>query len=369
MNQQIPRTSIAGENLFLRGSKQNHFNLIRIIAATAVLFCHSFVLTGHVEPGLFGSSWGGIAVYVFFVISGYLVTGSLMRHGTKEYFIARACRIYPGLWVALIVTVAMCPDIFQNPLSAAKYLIFNSLLVFGIRYGETHLFPNNPYPATLNGSLWTLPYEVWCYIGIAAIGGVGLLRKKNLPFVFAAFALICIILLVFLPNLLAALPQRPLSPERALRLGFLFFCGAAVFIFRESLKTNALITFSCFVITFLIFSAVQHLKLNNDIAFIIGAPFFSFGVLSLAYLNFPALTSYNRLGDYSYGMYIYAFPIQQTLVALTGTTNPHFLTLIAFPVTLLFAVLSWIYVEKPSKNMFRSPAPSSRTSISRVPTD
>ena len=157
--------------------RDNNFNLIRIMAALAVLVTHSFALaigTGAAEPfrDSLGMTMGTIAVDIFFVTSGFLVTGSLLtRHSALEFLWARTLRVFPALLVMLLLTVfGLGPLVTSWPLSAYLtdagtygYLLKCATLVSGVQYNLPGVFADNPFKSAVNGSLWSLPYEIRMY--------------------------------------------------------------------------------------------------------------------------------------------------------------------------------------------------------------
>lgn len=169
----------------LIGDRDNNLNLVRITAALAVLVTHSFALTlgPNAEPlrQHLGTTLGTMAVDVFFVASGFLVTFSLAkRQSVLEFVLARALRILPALFVMLLLSVAVLGPAFTAlPLAdyfadrrVATYLIKGATLVTGIEFELPGVFLRNPYPAVVNGSLWTLPWEVAMY-GLLLLAWIG----------------------------------------------------------------------------------------------------------------------------------------------------------------------------------------------------
>jgi peptidoglycan/LPS O-acetylase OafA/YrhL len=163
--------------------RDNNFNLIRIVAALAVLVTHSFAVaigTGDAEPfrGSLGMTMGSIAVDVFFITSGFLVTSSLLnRQSTIEFIWARAVRIFPALLVMLFLTVFVFGVLFTSlPISTYLslpktyiYLVKCGTLFMGVDYTLPGVFASNPYKSVVNGSLWTMPYEVCMYAILALV--------------------------------------------------------------------------------------------------------------------------------------------------------------------------------------------------------
>jgi len=184
------------------GNRQNNFTLIRIIFAWSVLYGHSFAIQkmpGVKDPfGILfqGSTWiGNIAVNGFFAISGFLVAASFIKRGLKDYAISRTLRIFPALFLCVLVSVFILgPMLTSLDLSVYffksetyKYLI-NALPFIKIEFNLPGLFENTTRHA-VNGSLWTLIVELRCYFLLALAGFFGLLRDRTIAncFILALF--------------------------------------------------------------------------------------------------------------------------------------------------------------------------------------
>src|SRR5215469_17920502 len=169
-------TSQAHENdaLIVRkmSFRAGSFDLLRLAAALMVLWSHQFAMTGVPETTVYGTNPGGIGVYIFFAISGYLNAQSLLRGQSGwRFLLRRARRIYPAL-VGLAVFCVLVGAFFSAAGSAfwAKvpdFLFRNSTVLFGIRYTLPGVFDGNRLPSFINGSLWTLPNEIKLYIYLA----------------------------------------------------------------------------------------------------------------------------------------------------------------------------------------------------------
>ena len=232
----------------LSRGRDNHLNLLRVIAASMVLVSHSFVLVSGnpaSEPwhDLIGRSPGGVAVDVFFIISGFLVTGSLQRQGSiSGYLAARALRIYPGLWVALLLTVLAVGLMGLSTLSTPaffadgqtwRFLARNAVMVAG---GEGLLpgaFLGNPLPGAVNGSLWTLRYELRLYLLLALVWwGAGLLARQlpgwRIESVLTGLASLFTLLAV-------GMMWTPWSSD-FVRMAGMFFAGATLWAWRQQIS-------------------------------------------------------------------------------------------------------------------------------------
>ncbi|CAN7364552.1 acyltransferase family protein [Duganella sp. LjRoot269] len=328
--------------------KDNNFNLIRILAALAVLFTHSFALSGSVEPlrDSLGMTMGSFAVDIFFIASGFLVTGSLLkRQSLIEFCWARLLRIYPALLVALLLTVLVLGPLFTTlPLHqyfASKvvyiYLVKNLLLVAGTNFILPGVFENNPYPGAVNGSLWTMPYEVRMYL-ILAVSWLALRLKRQFRLRAMTWAILASTVIAGIATLAEYLASGAAGQFE--RLFFMFFCGASYYVCRDRIELKRPLFYA--MVALLLGSAVWGKQ-----------PFFVVYTLSLAYLLFylayvpgGMLRRYNLVGDYSYGTYIYAFPVQQAVAALLPGCSAGTMILLSGAVTLALAALSWHLLEQ-----------------------
>lgn len=337
----------------MRG-RDNNLNLLRMMAAMAVLVTHSFALcagTAAAEPfqGALGMTVGTIAVDVFFVASGLLVTASLVNGGSLLAFAcARVLRIYPALLVMLLVLVVVVGPAmstldtaryFGDP-ATAGYFVRNAALFFGVSYQLPGLWLQNPYPAAVNGSLWTMPYEVRAYACLAAIWWIagrlpGGQRRRLTSVALAA--------VVGLGSALIAQQFGGLQLPHGVRLFFMFSTGAALFLLADRIVLSRAIALTMLL-------GLSSLAGRGDTA-LFGALYLvtvAYLTLCLAYLPAGFIRRYNALGDCSFGVYIYAFPVQQAVIALWPGIAPGPTTVAAAICTLVLAIASWHLVEKPA---------------------
>jgi peptidoglycan/LPS O-acetylase OafA/YrhL len=325
------------------GGRDNNFNLLRMLAATGVLVSHAYPISlgpGTPEPLsnlLGGITLGTVCVMVFFSISGFFITRSFdQKHSLTKFLQARALRLFPALAVVLAVTVVVAalfltiapPQVFWP--GAAEYLLRNLLLFFP-KYALPGVFEANPYGSEINGSLWTLNYEVLCYLGVVICGALGITGRQT------AFATVLVLFLV----LYACAPVLPVHSrlENLAQLGLPFAIGMSFWVWRAVIPLSWLLAGTALAVAVLLrptplFSFALTLAL-------------AYGIFVLGYARIHSLKGYTRLGDYSYGTYVYAFPIQQ-LIAFCGVVSPLTNIGLAFPVVLLCAVLSWVFIEAPA---------------------
>jgi peptidoglycan/LPS O-acetylase OafA/YrhL len=332
--------------------RDNNFHLIRIVAALAVVITHSFALaigTGEAEPfrKSLGMTMGSIAVDVFFITSGFLVTASLLtRQSAIEFIWARFLRIFPALLIMLLLTVFGLGVFFtslpiQSYLSDSRtyfYLVKCATLITGVSDTLPGVFHANPYKNSINGSLWSMPYEVRMY-AILAIIWVTLRIKKRTR--LRAFEMAIVTGAVIAGVLVVAryffyLP----GDDTFVRLFFMFFSGAAFYVLKDYITLSYLF-FWLFSIA-LLSSAIA----NKHAFFVVYTLTIAYVLFYIAYIPSGFIRKYNLVGDYSYGVYIYAFPVQQTVAALVPGVSVFPMLLISTSATLLLGALSWHLLER-----------------------
>jgi len=226
-------------------SKENNFTLLRFMAAFAVIISHNFALWGATEPNIRGfSSLGGIGLYTFFIMSGYLITKSYINNPRIIYFFwNRILRIFPALIPVFLFSVFIIgPNVstlsfeeyFHNPVTW-EYL--KGIFLFPIGFSLPGVFLDNPYPVSVNGSIWTLPVEFFLYICIGIIGIAGLLYKKS----FAPLTLFIMIFSDFFFNkpeyqgvIFSSIPVY-----QGLKLSIYFLIGSFFYLYREKIYFNS----------------------------------------------------------------------------------------------------------------------------------
>lgn len=346
---------------------KNALGFLRFALAALVVFSHSYPLGGFgPDPLAFFTnerlSFGLLAVALFFVLSGFLITRSALRTPTGRFLWHRFLRIFPGYWVCLIVCACLlAPIIYQieyvhgyrifiAPHDSPQAYLAGNFAMFHLKEwsisGVMKVCPlsiggtlhRNPYPYIFNGSIWTLPFELTCYLGVAALTLFGIIKRARR-----------VLLIVFLIgwgfyafNWLAPVifqeffPFRYLDP--LLMLSLYFLGGALCFLYREEIPISP----ALLLLLVLLFAG--------------GLMAGWFGViapLALPYLflwlacKLP-LPRFDARGDYSYGVYLYAFPIQQTLaffhLQIAGFWTYFFCALL---LSTLFGILSFHLIEAP----------------------
>jgi peptidoglycan/LPS O-acetylase OafA/YrhL len=333
-------------------SRDNNFNLIRFLAALSVVWYHSGPILGLQPSPAFiidhlGLSLGDIAIDVFFITSGFLVTGSLFNRGSLIAFLwARALRIYPALWVMLVLTGIVLapamtslslPSYFASP-TTYEYFARCGTLIAGVRWSLPGVFKTLPLKDQFNMSLWTLPVELRLYLFLAA----GWL-------VFAVTPRIRISALASLAPLASALFLVIIVRGRVFGASFnvgdirvfMFLYGSTLYMWRDKVPLGPETLAAAFAC--LLFAAFD--KSVFFVAYLLClAPI----IMHLAYIPRGVIRSFNNWGDFSYGVYIYAFPIQQTIAFLFPKMSLLAMAGFSSLLSIAVAALSWFLVEKPA---------------------
>ena len=331
-------------------SHTNNYNLLRLLLALLVVVSHSFELMDgdrHREllTRAFGSySFGELAVNSFFILSGYLITASwLSRPQLWPYLQKRLLRIVPGFAVAVAISLALVA-----PLVDADYWtdfphtqFWPGLLTLDFQPPET--FIGLPYPL-LNGALWTIHYEFFCYLMLAAIGYCGLLRHRT--WVTAAMALGMAGYIGYLvTNGQGWLPSwggygRTLTGyQHYIRFIPLYLVGVCWYLWREHLRLSWPLTAAAMALFALLMCHPYTAPLAMTLPWV-------YLLFVLGNIHFPPARAFDR-NDFSYGAYLYAWPVQQLLIWYQVTGNPWLLMLLTLLCVTPLAALSWFLIERP----------------------
>lgn len=320
-------------------NRSNNFNFLRLFAALLVIYSHSFPLSGSNSLETFnlltGSfTFGKLGVAIFFVISGYLITISWNRESNLIIFTwKRLLRIYPGLITSVLFSTFVVGSIatsltFSDYISTISYLQIVKGTILMYQPFLPGVFTDNLYANAVNGSLWTLCWEARMYMLTAVFGLTGMFTNR--------WKIVIITFLVVIYNHVNF--SLPLIR---------FFVGEYV------------VTYYLIGTLFAIYNIIYNKKILL-ILFLIWIMSFKTILLSISSIIFiPYLTLYLSLktkfvfkkimeyGDFSYGLYIYAFPIQQYIVHLfQNEISPMKLFFISFPATFILAYISWNIIEK-----------------------
>ncbi|PBA31091.1 acyltransferase [Mycobacterium intracellulare] len=331
-------------------TRNNALNAWRLVLAISVIVGHSFTLTGHEVQAAHYLAAG--AVDGFFAVSGFLITASWLRQPhLREYLAARALRILPAYYVCLVVTAFIIAPVgvaiqggaaLKLLLSAApfQYVLMNiAVATLKVDVGGT---PTGiPYPGTWNSSLWTLMFELGCYLAVA---GIGLLGLGNRRWVSPAMLALAVLSAALLPPFSTHEPFSVQFGAATARFAIMFAAGALLYQWRDVIPARWWLVGVSVVVVLLGWTVLPHYRMLG------GIPLAYAIIVSGALIRNKLL----RLRtDLSYGVYIYAFPIQQLLIICAGALNPNVLYVLATICTLPLAAASWFLIEKPAMSLKR----------------
>ncbi|VXB03076.1 acyltransferase family protein [Pseudoclavibacter sp. 8L] len=324
-------------------TRENALNFVRLVLAAVVIFEHTWIIGGYENaPDIPLASW---AVNGFFAISGYLIAGSKMRLGFREYMVHRAFRIFPAYWAVLVLTAfAVAPLASfvgggQWQLGSALSYVGNNFLLSVSQFGVGETLATAPYPDVWNGSIWTLFFEFVAYIAAGVLLTFAWVRRHALPIVAIGFV-----------GIVAAqiLAHGPLEVTtnlflNLLRFGAFFAAGMLLYFLGPKLRLRNSFAAIAAVLMVLLFAF--------DLAIWVGQLPFAFLML-WAGGRLPV-----RIGvknDVSYGLYIWAFPVQQFVILLgLGGLGPWGTAVLSLLITLALAWGSWKLIEEPTNGLRR----------------
>ncbi|MEO3775271.1 acyltransferase [Micromonospora sp. B11E3] len=368
-------------------ARHNALGVLRLGLASAVIVGHARPLGGF-DKDQFGheltagqTNIGALAVYGFFVLSGFLITGSGLRFPLGRYAWHRFLRIFPGLWVCLLVTAFVIAPLvalyergnldgfWHHPQGPVSYVTAN-LFPAWQRSTISGLLSETPLGQALGGrptsfdtSLWTLRYELACYALVGALLATRVLRRAPRAVVLLA-ALCWLVLLrdtLGASTLTAGLRNRgslgpfpvigQFSVHQLLCLGFLFLLGASARLYRHRIPMHGALA--------ALAGGVLAVSLWQGGFFVLGLPAYAYLLFYLAVALPGPFRRIGRARDYSYGIYIYGWPVQQ-VIALVGGARYGLPVYVLLSVlgTLALAVPSWHLVERPAMRLKDRPLPA-----------
>ena len=341
-----------GEQLTKTGGRPTGFDYLRIGLACAILITHS-VPTSYGNdvanafywlPGVHAVSM--LLLPMFFSLSGFLVAGSLQRSRSTVGFLGlRIIRIYPALAVEVLLSALILGPLFTRlPLSDyfsdPVFWTYVRNVTGDVSFELPGVFQNNPVPMLVNRQLWTIPYELYCYMILAVVSLTALFRRRRafLCVVLASHILVAALLLISAPELIFV--GKYARHVQGIELVFSFLAGVLVFAYRDVLpwsRKKLLIAGALCLVLFSV-SPGEYLGIFASAYFVAGL-----GVLN------PPKAAFMRAADYSYGVFLYGWPIQQALVAKADWARNAFVnTALALVFSFAMAALSWHFVEKPA---------------------
>ncbi len=339
-------------------SKENNFDFLRFIAAILVIITHSYALSGLGDKDFLvyltkkNISFSHLGVAVFFVMSGYLIFQSAINtNSVLSYFWKRILRIVPGLLAVLIICVFILGPIISNLSLGAyfsnseTYLHLLSVTIYNISHLDLPgVFVNNP-SQSVNGSLWTLQYEFTCYIFVAFFVFIfpSIVKIKN--YLLVGIFILMIFIRIFLgekyfwfnyssPYLLG------LNLMYTFEWFAYFISGMVLFIMKDKLKSVGLVS-AILLIFYVMFLILNYTIFARYLLYLLVPAIVYYIVFKL-----PRISFISKHGDISYGMYIWAFPVQQLIIYLFPNINVDLYIIFSVLFTIPFALFSWHLIEK-----------------------
>lgn len=325
--------------MIMESRDNNCFDILRHFAAYLVLFSHHFALSGMKEPmvGGFGS-YGHVAVVIFFAISGFFMPLSFARSDGFIGFMSKRCRrIFPAL-IACSFIMLYVIGLYFTKNNKVEYLFsydtFKSFISNSVLIQQTipTVFSDFIFKDTINGSLWTLPIEFACYIIIATLLSCSYNWRSSMVFLVFSFVLTLILNYTNEYYSFYTIPLKTLAS-----LGIAFSIGA---LLSQTQSVWVKDKWKLFFISLLLF----WVTVDRPEVSIIGAIAISVIVIVLG-TSFPDKFIRGRF-DISYGVYIYAFPVQQIII--NRVTSSFWLAMLLTAIfTTVMACLSYRYIERP----------------------
>ena len=253
----------------------------------------------------------------------------------------RLFRIWPALIVCTVITAfgvgcafTLMPVVEYFKSKETWQFITHSIFLNNVvSYHLPGVFVSNPYPNGVNGSLWTLPIEVKCYCLVLLLGVIRFFKKS--VYMLAFFALISLAVLTNNHHLIGFL---------GLNAAICFVAGMCCFSYRNIIKIDYRIGLVLVLMTFLTYGSSVFLT-TLYVALLYN---------SLVFGSSKLAKNIKLPGDYSYGIYIYGFVVQQSFASLSPALNPYQSMLLTFPCSIVLGVLSWHLIEQPSINFGKS---------------
>ena len=323
---------------------RNNFNVLRLLFATAVIFSHAFELLGMKDPLEQGSasiSFGSLGVCGFFMLSGFLTAQSWSHDPHVWAFLKkRALRLYPAFIVASAISVFIVGPLgasTQHYFGEWSFHRFLSDLV-GLRQARTPaVFAGSPVPS-VNGAMWTITFELRCYLLLALIGFFTL--AGNRWFILFVAALLNTLAISRAP--LAAAGEGPaLFGISGFMLWFasMYFAGAAFYHFHAVIPMRKALALPALVL----FVAALF-----GPGWLTRAATVTAGLYLLHYagqLQFPWLAKLRSRDDLSYGLYLYGWPVMQLAARNLGIRTPLVAFVFVMAVCWPLATISWRVIE------------------------
>lgn len=330
--------------------RTNNFDALRLLAAAAVIYGHAHPLTKSAEVVVLGNTVQALAVKIFFVVSGFLIATSwTLDPNPLRYLRKRALRIFPGLAFLLLLTVLIVGPLFtQLPLkdyfsNSGVWRYFWSNLLMSPVYGLADVFPQNPYPSAVNGSLWSLPVEFLMYLLMPCVLVFSRIGGKHA--LFLVFTLMLAVVSIYSLRV-----GRPAPTQVFYGTGLASVLDVAPYFFLGSLYSITSLRkmlepgFALFAVGFFALFQPTSAAASEVVLYVL----LPLVVLAFGTANTPVLRRAGRFGDFSYGLYLYGFVVQQSFLALFPSMTANENAIASLIVAFVMSFISWHLVESPA---------------------
>lgn len=350
MNLNLKTAPTLQDKLSAANGRPSGFDYMRLVLASCIILFHTVVTSEgwSAQQSLLASSWRpfiAAMVPMFFAMSGFLVAGSLNRSKSLITFLGlRVLRIIPALAAVVFLCAFIVGPVFTNYSlrdyfgNAQLYTYMLNAIGF-IHYDLPGLFSGNPNPNTVNGQLWTLPWELRSYIVCAALSFVGVFRHKH-----GLLATVLVLYTLHLAKLVYKMLVQTSSYEVGMVNGhtliMIFLTGMLLYQKREFIPYSMPLFWAAILSSLCLLAIPPHG--DGFVALPI-----AYATVYLGTHEFPRIKGLLS-GDYSYGIFLYGYPIQQIVSSVPSLQHGYLNFLIAYPFALLCAVFSWWFIEKPS---------------------
>lgn len=334
-------------------NRMNNFNILRYLSVLMVMYGHMFPLLGITAIWYLNESISTLGVYVLFTISGFLVKESLNREiHFSNYFLKRVFRIFPGLILVVFLSAFVIgPVLTSLPLKDyfASPILLNYLknIFLYINYHLPGVFELNTYKYAVNGSLWSLPAEFILYMILALI--YFSFKKTDIQ--------MYIYILLYIASFTINVYLRYFNQD--FEIIFYGFSFRQIFTVIPFFFYGVLFTYACFrsllniQLSIILLLISSFLSLSGFYSLLIHSIILPYFILSFALVEKPFFSFNGDKLDLSYGLYLYGFLSQQIIVSIFGASEQPFYTLLLLSIllTIVFSVISWYVVERPSKSV------------------
>ncbi|MCI8640677.1 MAG: acyltransferase [Clostridia bacterium] len=342
--------------------KSNIFDYIKIILALFVIIAHSYpIFFGGIaldpisEKILKTESLGGIAVIGFLMLSGFMTTQSIIHSKNhKEFFFKRILRIYPSLIIMLLITIFIIAPLgyegnkneYFNK-SVSSYFFKNLNLFGNTVYGIDGVFTNNIYPNVINGSIWTLKHEFMAYIVLIVLSLCSILKERKYTLGITILTIFLYVLGLNAKLNISFLGYFGVLTElnQFIKLLMYFLIGATIYLYKDRIQMN----FRLFVMACIMFLFGIVINITNYVA-IFAIPYIIMYIGTFK-IN-KKIDIIGKIGDCTYAMYIYAFPIQQILAFyLKNKVSICQYMILSILITIVISIITTMLIDNNIKKL------------------